>query len=53
MSSAKQKQTFITACFIFVFLGILTAGMGPILPEFSANTGANLAMVGACTPPFF
>ncbi len=53
MSSVKQKQTFITACFIFVFLGILTAGMGPILPEFSANTGANLAVVGGVYTALF
>lgn len=53
MSSVKQKQTFITACIIFVFLGILTAGMGPILPEFATNTGANLAVVGGVYTSLF
>lgn len=53
MSPAKQKQTFITACFIFIFLGILTAGMGPILPEFSANTGSSLAVVGGVYTALF
>lgn len=46
MLPAKQKQTFVTACFIFIFLGIFTAGVGPILPEFAANTQASLAMMG-------
>jgi fucose permease len=53
MSDSKSRYSLIIACVIFLFLGIVTAGLGPVLPELSSNTGASLTAVGAAITAMF
>ncbi len=54
MSSSRQLNRILAVvCFIFFSLGLVTASIGPLLGEFSANTGASLAAVGVIFTAFF
>lgn len=53
MSKSDAKQILIISCAIFLMLGTFTAAVGPILPEFSANTHASLTAVGGVITAIF
>lgn len=41
-----SNLVLVTVSLLFFAMGILTAGFGPLMSEFSSNTGASLAAVG-------
>jgi DHA1 family bicyclomycin/chloramphenicol resistance-like MFS transporter len=41
------RGTMVASCVSFLALGVITAALGPALPELAANTGSSLAGVGA------
>lgn len=47
VSRANQHFTLIVACAMFLALGLVTAAIGPVLPELAARTSSGLADVGA------
>jgi fucose permease len=47
------RGTIILSCIIFVALGILSAGIGPVLPDLAANTAATLETVGSIFTAIF
>lgn len=53
MKEPAPKTILIIACAIFLSLGIITAGLGPVLPELSANTGATATAVGGVFTAIF
>jgi fucose permease len=53
MSKSEMKQILIISCAIFLMLGMFTAAIGPILPEFSANTQSSLTAVGGIITAVF
>lgn len=53
MKDTEPKVILVIACAIFLFLGIITAGLGPVLPELSGNTGATITAVGGVFTAIF
>ncbi len=53
MTKQNKHQILAIACIIFFALGLITAALGPILPELSQQTGASLAEVGAIFTAIF
>ncbi len=53
MNTVKSRYPLIVACTIFLFFGVVTAGLGPILPELAENTQSNLAAVGGIFTALF
>jgi MFS family permease len=53
MSKSDSRQILVVSCSIFLMLGMFTAAIGPILPEFSANTHASLTAVGGIITAIF
>lgn len=53
MKEPAPKTILIIACAIFLSLGIITAGLGPVLPELSANTGSTATAVGGVFTAIF
>jgi fucose permease len=53
MQKSSPRQIMILSCLVFVFLGICSAGLGPILPELAGNAQVNLAMMGAVYSSLF
>jgi fucose permease len=47
------RGTIILSCIIFVALGILSAGIGPVLPDLAANTASTLETVGSIFTAIF
>lgn len=47
------RGTMAAACLNFFALGLITAGLGPALPDLAAHTGASLAAVGAVITGMF
>ncbi len=47
------KATIILACIVFIALGILTATIGPVLPDLAGNTLSTLEAVGAIFTALF
>jgi fucose permease len=47
MSHAKEHRTLLFACVMFFELGLVTAALGPVLPELASNTTSSLSRVGA------
>ncbi|MCL4393555.1 MAG: MFS transporter [Chloroflexi bacterium] len=46
MQTQRKTYTLVVACGVFLALGVLTAAIGPVLPEFAANTQTRLADAG-------
>lgn len=46
-------STIILSCLVFIALGILTAGVGPILPDLASNTLSPLEVVGSIFTAIF
>lgn len=46
-------STIILSCIVFIALGILTASIGPILPDLASNTGSALEAAGAIFTAIF
>jgi fucose permease len=49
----SSKATIILSCIVFVALGILTATIGPILPDLARNTLSTLEAVGSIFTAIF
>ncbi len=47
------KATIILSCIVFISLGILTATIGPVLPDLAGNTLSSLEAVGAIFTAIF
>ena len=47
------RGTMIASCLNFLALGVITAGLGPALPDLAAHTGVSLAAVGAVLTGLF
>ncbi len=47
------RGTIILSCIIFVALGVLSAGIGPVLPDLAANTASSLETVGSIFTAIF
>lgn len=47
VSTIQQHRTLLVACVIFFALGLVTAALGPVLPELATNTKSSLSQVGA------
>lgn len=46
MHSTHSRYTLFLSCAIFLFFGVVTAGLGPVLPQLAENTSATLTDVG-------
>jgi len=46
-------STIILSCLVFIALGILTAGVGPMLPDLASNTASPLEAVGSIFTAIF
>jgi MFS transporter, FHS family, Na+ dependent glucose transporter 1 len=53
MPKIEHHYTLNIACLIFLFFGVLTAGLGPILPEMANNTSSSLTAVGGVFTAIF
>lgn len=53
MKQTKSRYPLVVACTIFLFFGVITAGLGPILPELAENTQSDLAAVGGVFTALF
>ncbi len=53
MAQTKTRYPLIISCCVFIFFGVITAGLGPILPELAENTQSNLAAVGGIFTALF
>lgn len=53
MSKTDANHTLIISCLIFLMLGMFTAAIGPILPEFSENSQSSLTAVGGIITAIF
>lgn len=53
MNEQKPRYTLVVGCIVFVFFGIITASLGPILPELAQNTHSSLAAVGGVFTALF
>lgn len=53
MVEHKSRYPLIISCCIFIFFGVITAGLGPILPELAENTQSNLEAVGGIFTALF
>jgi fucose permease len=53
MNNRHPRFTLVIGCVIFIFFGVITASLGPILPELSENTESSLAAVGGVYTALF
>src|SRR4051794_28513279 len=53
MNQLSARGTMAASCMSFFALGLLTAALGPALPDLAANTSSNLATIGAIFTALF
>jgi MFS transporter, FHS family, Na+ dependent glucose transporter 1 len=53
MQNNHSKFILYVACAIFLVFGIITAGLGPILPELATQTGSTISAVGGVFTAIF
>ncbi|MFZ5827107.1 MAG: MFS transporter [Bacillota bacterium] len=53
MSNQKHTGAMLIACISFLALGMVTAALGPALPDLAARTGSSLAAVGSLFTAIF
>ena len=53
MANAKNKTIIVIACSTFLLLGIVTAGIGPVLPELAGNAQTSLTAIGGVLSALF
>ncbi len=53
MKDTQSRYILVVACAIFLFLGAITGGLGPVLPELARNTSSSLTAVGAVFTAIF
>ncbi len=53
MPIPDRRSVLVISCLIFLSLGIFTAALGPLLPEFSSNNGVSLAAMGSIFTAIF
>jgi fucose permease len=53
MKKMAPRGTMIASCASFFALGLMTAALGPALPELAANSGSSLATIGGVITALF
>lgn len=53
MQNAQSKFILYVACAIFIVFGIITAGLGPVLPELANQTNTNISSIGGIYTAIF
>lgn len=53
MAKIQNQYILILACTSFLFFGMATAGIGPVLPELAANAGSGLTAIGGVLSALF
>lgn len=53
MTHRQRTGSMVVACITFLALGLVTAALGPALPDLAARTGSNLAAVGSLFSAIF
>jgi fucose permease len=53
MTNKQNRYILILACATFLFLGMATAGIGPVLPELANNANSSLTAIGGVLSALF
>lgn len=53
MNDPKKRNALAVACLFFLSLGMITASLGPVLPELARNNSTNLAAIGSIYTALF